>query len=73
VRLTLAGYETETVFLDASRRARSTENLALGGIIGISVDASNGAAFQLVPGKVEVTMKPTRSPDATNGIPDTAN
>jgi len=73
VRLTLAGYETETVFLDRVTSGAIYGNLALGGIIGISVDASNGAAFQLVPGKVEVTMKPTRSPDATNGIPDTAN
>jgi hypothetical protein len=63
VRLTLTGYETETVFLDRVGSGAIFGNLVLGGIIGISVDVSNGAAFQLVPGKIEVEMRPSRPRD----------
>jgi hypothetical protein len=68
VRLTLAGYETETVFLDRVTSGAIYGNLALGGMIGISVDASNGAAFQLVPRKIAVTMRPAPPPDSAPGM-----
>ena len=71
VRLTFAGHEVETVFLDRVASGAIYGNLVLGGVIGISVDASNGAAFQLVPEKVEVTMRPVRAPDPAPGIAET--
>ena len=44
-------------------------NLLLGGLIGIIVDASNGAAYELDPSTVSVTLLP--EPSAEGNVADT--
>ena len=65
VRVELAGYCSETIYLDRLTSGAVHGNLLLGGIIGLSVDVSDGAAFVLVPETVDVTLRP-----ATTAVED---
>lgn len=67
VRLSLDGYAVETAYLDRVTSGAIYGNLALGGLIGLSIDASNGAAYQLTPKSLHVTLRPLADDSQAHG------
>ena len=57
VRIELEGYCRESTYIDRTTSEALAGNILLGGLIGMSVDASNGAAFDLKPCGVDVTLR----------------
>lgn len=57
VRFELPGYCRETAYVDRMVSSALLGNLIIGGMIGASIDTSNGAAFFLTPDPVDVTLR----------------
>lgn len=49
LKLKLAGYEPENIHLEQTTSGWLFGNILFGGIIGIAIDASNGAMYELTP------------------------
>ena len=47
-------------------------NLLVGGLIGISTDNENGAAFELIPDPLEVTLDPDPRRSADTAVQEPA-
>lgn len=56
VIVTLEGFKEQTIWLDQSFEAWTIGNLLCGGVIGLIVDAANGAMWKLEPDAIQVTM-----------------
>lgn len=56
VTVTLDGYKEETVMISQSFEAWTIGNIICGGIIGLIVDAVDGAMWKLEPDQIMVTM-----------------
>jgi hypothetical protein len=67
VTLTLDGYEPATAHVNSGWSRGGTQtfvvgNIILGGLVGMGVDASNGATRDLTPNPVSVTLTPIAPP-----------
>jgi hypothetical protein len=58
ISLEKEGYERADVHLEKKMSSLYIGNVIIGGIIGLVVDAVNGAMWNRAPGKVDVTLKP---------------
>jgi len=67
--VTLAGYKPVTrhvqSLVEGGGAAGAVGNVMIGGVIGIAVDASDGAMDDLVPNPLEVTLEPANAPAPT--------
>ncbi len=52
----MAGYQPQTVAITKETNSWVWGNLVCGGIIGIIVDYSSGAAYKLQPDEISITM-----------------
>jgi len=67
LRIELAGYCRETVYLDRLISVARDAPLPFGLGIGMWIDSETGAAYRLRPEKVEVVLWPEKSPDRECG------
>jgi hypothetical protein len=67
LRIELAGYCRETVYLDRLISVARDAPLPFGLGIGMWIDSVTGAAYRLRPEKVEVVLWPEKSPDRECG------
>ena len=58
VHYSLEGYEDTIGYIDQERSGAVAGNFLLGGLIGVAVDTSNGAAFNLTPEHLIVDLTP---------------
>jgi hypothetical protein len=58
VHLEQDGYEPQNAYLYRVISPAMHGNLLLGGIVGLTTDLENGAAFELTPDPLEVTLAP---------------
>lgn len=56
VNVKSAGYREQTIWVDQGFEAWTIGNLACGGVIGLIVDAVNGAMYKLEPDVIYVTL-----------------
>jgi len=63
VKITKESYEPETVDIKHSMSGVVVGNVLLGGLIGVGVDAADGAACKLTPEKINITMKAIPQPE----------
>ena len=68
VQFTLSGYEAKSVRLRRQSSNLTVANLLAGGLVGASVDTDNGAAFELVPDPLHVTLSPATSEAPTSDL-----
>ena len=54
----LDGYCREVVYIDRITSNAIHGNILIGGMIGLSIDASNGAAYTLTPDAFNITLRP---------------
>ena len=57
VHITKAGYETATIVMDRKSDGWIWGNIVFGGLIGVIVDFSNGAAYKLAPSELTVSLQ----------------
>jgi hypothetical protein len=70
VVFTLEGYESKTVYLNQAMEPWVWGNVVLGGIIGLLVDVSSGAANRLTPQEINVPLNalpPSVSKESASG------
>ena len=67
VTINLAGYQESKIHISKEFDAIYLGNILCGGIIGLIIDASNGAMYKLAPETINVTLI-TASIDGANGI-----
>lgn len=65
VFITLEGYKEEKVHINKEFNAWFLGNLICGGIIGIIIDATNGAMNKLEPGVINVSLATAYNDDGT--------
>lgn len=65
VEIKLAGYQTETVHIAKGFNGWYLGNIICGGIIGLIVDAVNGAMYKLEPGEISVNLMTAQKSDGT--------
>lgn len=65
VRLELDGYQPHTVMFDRSVNGWFWGNLLLGGIIGMAIDAANGAMYKLSPEEIGAQLDRAGQTEAT--------
>jgi hypothetical protein len=58
VRFELQDHRPKTVYIDRETAAATYWNLLLGGLIGLMIDFSNGAGYELVPDHVDAVLEP---------------
>ena len=63
VRFELQDYKPQTAYIDRETAPATYWNLIAGGLIGLIVDFSDGAGFQLVPDHVDAVLEPIPSKD----------
>lgn len=56
VNISLDGYKTQTVMIDKEFDSWTIGNLLCGGILGIIIDATNGAMYKLEPEMIQVEL-----------------
>ena len=64
ISLAKEGFKTQEVRLDKQMSGWYLGNILIGGIIGLIVDAANGAMYDRTPKKVDVKLTPA---DSTSG------
>jgi hypothetical protein len=57
VQFEMPNYKPKRAYVDRETAPATYLNLLLGGIIGLSVDYSSGAAYQLVPDHLDVVLE----------------
>jgi len=68
IRIQDPGYTDESVLLSPIMSNWMYGNILIGGLIGMSVDISSGAAFKLIPSEVNIVLErvdESRSPSDT--------
>lgn len=58
LEISLEGYHTEQIDITQVSSSMPAGNLLVGGLVGLAVDYSTGAAFRLVPEVVHVDLRP---------------
>jgi hypothetical protein len=58
VLIELANYCPQRIYVDRIVSDALMGNVAVGGVIGLTVDMANGAAFYLVPERIDVELQP---------------
>jgi hypothetical protein len=68
--ITLTGYKPVTKHIqslvEGGGAAGAVGNVVIGGVIGVAVDATDGAMDDLVPNPLNVTLEPVGAPAATS-------
>ena len=70
-----SGYKPQNAYLYRVMSPAVHGNLLLGGLIGLSTDIDNGAAFELIPDPLDITLEPLpqgSSPNAASQAPTDA-
>lgn len=60
VRIEKDGYQPANVMIDNELSGWVFGNILIGGIIGLAIDMSTGAAFKLDPNTISVTLTPEK-------------
>jgi len=68
IEISLDGYHPETVQIRRVGSNMVAGNIIAGGLIGLAVDYSSGAAYRLVPEVVQVTLRPVTEEPSKNSL-----
>ncbi len=67
VSIALPGYREENVYIDNNFNAWYLGNIICGGLIGLVIDAINGAMYTLEPDMISVSLVTAYAPDGSRG------
>ena len=73
LEISLKGYHPETVEIRKVGSSMVAGNILAGGLIGLAVDYSSGAAYRLVPEGVQVILRPLLPTVPINPFSSTTN